>query len=99
MGTGTVPLEAIRTLKERLLVVQVHDLSALTQARREEPWGTGAGRLRECLEEIQRLGLKPTFFGIDACRTAGPDAMSDLDRNIRFFNRTTLDLAKLNAPK
>ena len=99
MMSGVVPLEAIRALKDRLFVVQVHDLSDLGRATRPVPWGTGAGKLRECLEEIHRLGLKPTLFGIDSCQTVGPDAMSDLNANLRFFNRTTLELAKLNAPK
>jgi hypothetical protein len=85
-------------LKDRLLGMHVHDLSELTQAGRDLPWGTGAGKIGECLDEIRRLGLKPTLFGVGG-QAGGPGFKSGLAENISFFNKASLELAKRNVSK
>ena len=44
MRSGIDPIEAVRTLKQRLITVQMHDLNELTPTGHDVPWGTGAGK-------------------------------------------------------
>jgi sugar phosphate isomerase/epimerase len=96
---GLAPLEVIRTLKERLFAAQLRDLNSLAQGGHYVPWGTGAGQIKECLEEIRRLRLQPTLFSIDCCQVSSPGDATETAENIRFFNKAAIELAKLNVSK
>ena len=56
------------------------------------PWGTGVGRAKEFLVELDRLGIKPTMIGIEYSRD-WTESMPKLAKCIEFFNETTLQLA------
>jgi type 1 glutamine amidotransferase/sugar phosphate isomerase/epimerase len=97
MRAGVAPSAAVQTLQGRLITLQMQDLNALTGTGREVAWGNGAGRLRECLGEIQRLALRPTMFGLDY-QPASPGSGPAPAENIRFFNQASLALAPRDTP-
>jgi sugar phosphate isomerase/epimerase len=93
MRAGIDPVQAVNTLKDRLLTVQMHDLHALAPEGHDVPWGTGAGRTEAFLKEVHRLGLKPTMFGLEYSYN-WLESMPDIARCIEFFNQTCLRLAE-----
>jgi type 1 glutamine amidotransferase/sugar phosphate isomerase/epimerase len=90
---GLAPLETIRTLKERLITVQLHDVQELSTKAHDVPWGSGVVRFDECLKELRRIELQPVMFGVDH-HYSGPDFASDLGQCVKAFNKTSLELAK-----
>lgn len=89
---GIDPIAAIRQLGPRLLAVQLHDLDRAAAGGQDVPWGTGAGRTREILQELQRLCVKPTMIGLEYSRD-WLESMPQLERCIQFFNTTVVELA------
>ena len=79
---GIDPLRAVRTLKERLITVEMPDL----------PGESGADPSEAFLMEVRRLGLQPTLFALQ-CAEAGPDSLSKLTRRIELFNAASLKAA------
>lgn len=92
MRAGVDPIAAIRTLKQRLITVQMHDLDVRGPEGQDVPWGSGAGRSAEFFAELQRLGVQPTMIGLEYSRD-WLESMPKLERCIQFFNDTTLQLA------
>jgi type 1 glutamine amidotransferase/sugar phosphate isomerase/epimerase len=93
MRSGIDPIQAVRTLKERLITVQMHDLNELTSEGHDVPWGTGAGRTREFIEEIKRLGIRPTMFGLEYSYDWF-ESMPEISQCIDFFNNMSVQLAE-----
>lgn len=93
VGSGIDPVEAIRLLRERLIILLVRDLSELTGEGRDVPWGTGVGKIGLLFEEIHRLGLKPIIFGIEYLHK-GSGSMPAIKQSIEFFNKMSVQLAK-----
>jgi len=79
------PVEAIRMLRDRLLILQVHDLNELT--------GISAGKIAPLLEEIHRLGVKPTMFSVEY-PPDGSISMPRIAQSIDLFNKVSIQLAK-----
>ncbi|MCW5554681.1 MAG: ThuA domain-containing protein [Verrucomicrobiae bacterium] len=92
MRSGIDPLQAVRTLKDRLLTVQMHDLHAASSDGHDVPWGTGVGRSEEFFRELHRLGIKPTMIGMEYSYDWF-ESMPKVAQCIEFFNATTLKLA------
>ena len=63
MRSGIDPIQAARTLKDRLLTVQMHDLHAAGSEGHDVPWGTGIGKSEEFFRELHRLGINAEKFG------------------------------------
>jgi len=93
MRAGVDPIQAARTLKGRLITLQMHDLDRRTSEGHDVPWGTGAGQTERFLEEIHALGIKPTAFGVEFSYD-WLDSMPEVAQCIEFFNRTSVRLAK-----
>ena len=93
MRSGIDPVAAVGTIGHRLFVVQMHDLHELSGDGHDVPWGTGAGRIREFLEEVHRQGVKPIKFGLEYSYD-WEDSMPEVEQSARFFDQVTLDLAK-----
>jgi hypothetical protein len=91
LRSGIDPVKGIRTLKERLLTLQLHDVNQRAPEAHEVPWGSGAGKTAPVLQEIRRLGLKPTMVSLQPASGASRTA-SEAARSIDFFNRTTLEM-------
>ena len=93
MRGGIDPIEGVRKLKDRLITVQMHDLDAINQDGHDVPWGTGAGRTEEFLREIQRLGVKPTMFGLEYSYDF-ENSLGQVQKCVEFFNKVSLKLAE-----
>jgi sugar phosphate isomerase/epimerase len=93
MRAGIDPVAAVRTLQERLLTIQMHDLHALGPDGHDVPWGTGVGQAERFIREVHRLGLQPTMWGLEYSYN-WLESMPEIARTIEFFNRVSLELAK-----
>ena len=91
MRSGIDPLEAVRILKERLLTVQMHDLNELSAEGHDVPWGTGVGKTRDFIEQLYRMGIKPTMFGLEYSYNWF-ESMPDIAKCIDFFNKISLQV-------
>lgn len=90
--SGINPVEGIRTLGDRLITIQPHDLNELSPEGHDVPWGTGKAEFRKMLEGLHRLGIKPTTIGLEYSY----DFLDNLPESaecIEFFNRVTLEMA------
>jgi sugar phosphate isomerase/epimerase len=92
MRSGIDPIKAVNTLRERLITVQMHDLHDLSAEGHDVPWGTGVGRMRELIEEIHRLGVRPTMFGLEYSYN-WLESMPDIAKCIEFFNNVSVQLS------
>jgi len=97
MRAGIDPIEAARTLKQRLITVQMHDLNELSPTGHDVPWGTGVGKTEQFLTELDRLGVQPTMFGLEYSYN-WLESMPEIAQCVQFFNQVSLDVAKRGAP-
>lgn len=97
MRSGIDPVEAVRKLKQRLITVQMHDLNELTPTGHDVPWGTGVGKTEQFITELDRLGVKPTMFGLEYSYN-WLESMPEIAQCIQFFNQVSLDTAKRGTP-
>jgi type 1 glutamine amidotransferase/sugar phosphate isomerase/epimerase len=93
MRSGIDPIKALNTLKDRLITIQMHDLNELSPEGHDVPWGTGAGRTKEFIEEIHRLGIRPTMFGLEYSYNWF-ESMPEIAQCIGFFNKMSMELAQ-----
>ena len=93
MRSGIDPIKALNTLKDRLITIQMHDLNELSPEGHDVPWGTGAGKTKEFIEEIHRLGIRPTMFGLEYSYNWF-ESMPEIARCIDFFNEISMELAQ-----
>lgn len=93
MRSGIDPVKAINTLKGRLLTVQMHDLHELSPEGHDVPWGTGVGKTGQFIEEIHRLGIRPTMFGLEYSYDWF-DSMPEIAACIEFFNKVSMQIAQ-----
>jgi len=93
MRSGIDPIKALNTLKDRLITVQMHDLNEISPEGHDVPWGTGAGKMKEFIEEIHRLGVRPTMFGLEYSYNWF-ESMPEISRCIDFFNKISIELAQ-----
>lgn len=78
MRDGIDPVEGVRTLGDRLITLQLHDLNVAAREGHDVPWGTGVGKVKEVLEAVRKAGVRPVMVGLeysyqfednwDACR-------------------------------
>jgi sugar phosphate isomerase/epimerase len=93
MRSGIDPIKAVNMLKDRLITIQMHDLHELSLEGHDVPWGSGAGKTEKFIEEIHRLGIKPTMFGLEYSYNWF-ESMPDIARCINFFNKLSMKIAK-----
>ena len=87
------PIKAVRALKGRLLAVQLHDTNKRGAGGHDVVWGTGAGQLQRVLQEIRRLGIKPTMFSLEYS-AGGFFAKSEAAECLAWFDGVSLKQAK-----
>lgn len=87
------PIEALPRLKDRLLVIHVHDLNKFGSDGRDVAWGTGIAGLEEFIKEAYRLELKPTLWAVEY-PSEREKALAELTRSIEFFNKTVIPIAE-----
>ena len=93
MRSGINPIKALDILKDRLITMQMHDLNEISPEGHDVPWGTGAGRMKEFIEEIHRLGIQPTMFGLEYSYDWF-ESMPEIAQCIDFFNKISFHLSK-----
>jgi sugar phosphate isomerase/epimerase len=91
--SGIDPVEGIKTLGDRLITVQLHDLHANTSEGHDVPWGTGAVDVEGMLKEFHRLGIRSTMFGLEYSYD-WYDSLPEMAQSIAFFNQVSLQLAR-----
>ena len=93
MRSGIDPIKALNTLKDRLITIQMHDLHELSPEGHDVPWGTGAGKTKEFIEQIHRIGISPTMFGLEYSYNWF-ESMPEIAQCIDFFNKISIHLSK-----
>ncbi len=93
MRSGIDPIKAVKTLKNRLITVQMHDLHELSPEGHDVSWGTGVGETGRFIEQIHHLGIKPTMFGLEYSYNWF-ESMPEIARCVEFFNKVSMKLAK-----
>ena len=79
MQQGIKPLDGLAVIKDRLMLVNLRDRSALGLS------GAGVADLPGFFREIYRLQLKPVFFSVEA--TGAGDPAASLARSIEGFEK------------
>jgi len=85
MRSGVNPIDAARILKNRIMVVQVHDLDEFSPNGTDVHWGTGIGKTKEFFEELYKLGVRPLDVDVEYSKNF-EDNMADCRKCIEFFN-------------
>ena len=91
MREGIDPVEAAGILKNRLMVVQVHDLDEFTPSGSDVPWGTGIGKTKEFFEELYKYGVRPLDVDVEYSKHF-ENNMQECQKCIEFFNETVKNL-------
>ncbi|UCD58749.1 MAG: hypothetical protein JSV16_06480, partial [Candidatus Hydrogenedentota bacterium] len=91
--SGIDPIKAVNTLKGRLITVQMHDLHELSPEGHDVPWGTGVGKTGQFIEQIHRLGIRLTMFGLEYSYKWF-ESMPEIAKCTEFFNKVSVQLAK-----
>ena len=97
MRAGIDPIAAVRTLKHRLLTLQVHDLHELSPQGHDVPWGTGAGQTERFLKEVHAQGIRPVMFGLEFSYD-WLDSMPEVAQCAEFFGKVSRELTAGEAP-
>ena len=93
MRSGIDPIKAVKTLKDRLITVQMHDLHELSPEGHDVPWGIGVGKTEQFIEQIHQLGIRPTMFGLEYSYNWF-ESTPDIAKCVEFFNRVSMKLAQ-----
>ncbi len=93
LRSGIDPVEGVRTLKDRLITVQMHDLHARGPEGHDVPWGTGVGQAARLFEVMHAEGARPTMIGLEYSYH-GFESMPEIARSIEFFHQTAVRLAR-----
>ena len=91
MRSGIDPVEAVKILKNKIRVVQVHDLVDRTPNGTDVPWGTGAGKTKAFFEELAKQGVRPVDVDLEYSDKF-EDNMAECRKCIDFFNKTVKEI-------
>ena len=91
MRDGIDPIEAVRILKNHLMVVQVHDLDEFSPTGSDVPWGTGIGKTREFFEELHKHGVRPLDVDVEYSKNF-ENNIEECRKCIEFFNETVKNI-------
>ena len=93
MRGGIDPSAAVKKLKDRVITVQMHDLNELTPAGHDVPWGTGVGKTGQFIQEMHRLGITPTMWGLEYSYNF-TNSLPEVTECVEFFNGLSLKVEK-----
>ena len=82
---GLNPLDAVTQLKDRLLVLNIRDRSALGKGGKDVPLGTGVAGMPDFLRDMYRMQVKPALIAVSAA--ASPDPSPALSRTLEAFEK------------
>jgi type 1 glutamine amidotransferase/sugar phosphate isomerase/epimerase len=86
--SGIDPLQAVTQLKERVMLVSLHDSSSLKGTGHAMDLGCGDADTKPLLQQLYRLGVKPLFFTLNTA--GGVDTTADLARSVDGFDQAVL---------
>lgn len=89
---GIDPFEAIKTLGDRVITLQMHDQSEINADGHDVPWGTGQVELDEILHFLHQEDIKPVMFGLEYSYNWGK-SLPEIVESIQYFNYYTQKLA------
>jgi type 1 glutamine amidotransferase/sugar phosphate isomerase/epimerase len=85
------PLDGLMLLKGKLMVVNLGDRSALGGKGRNVALGSGAAGIRDFLNKMYRLELKPSFVGVGSA--SGEETFSNLSDSLAGFEKAVQPVA------
>ena len=94
MRSGIDPVDAVKTIGQRLFVVELHDLNARSPEGHDLPWGTGAGETEAFLREVHRQGIRPKMFGLEYSYD-WYDSMPEVAQCARYFDEIAQELVNI----
>lgn len=89
--SGIKPVDGLRLLGQRLLSLHVKDLNRAAPDGHDVPWGTGQGDIAGVLQEVHRLGIRPTLFAIEY-EHLWDDNRAEIARCAEFYRKTVAGL-------
>lgn len=93
--SGLNPVECLKKLEGRIVSFHLKDRNKMGKKETHDvPFGTGVCDVKAILAEVKRQGLKPVF-AIEYEYNWGK-AMPELEQCVKFFNKTTGQLAAKN---
>jgi len=96
MRSGVDPVEAIKKLGKAKRIISLHfgDLNEFgVRSAHDVPWGTGVGKARAALEELDRQNFKGVF-SIE-WEHNWLNSMPDIKKCVAFFRKTQAELSDL----
>jgi len=88
MQEGINPRDALVEVKDKLMAVSLRDRSSPGGAGRDVPLGYGVADIKQFLQDIRRLDVKPLFLTLNT--TGALDATADLARSVDAFEEALL---------
>jgi len=85
------PSEAVKTLGNRLITLQVHDLHRSGPEGHDVAWGTGIMDMDQFMRQMKEMGLKPSLIGLEYSRDWNRER-PELYETIEYFDRLSMQL-------
>lgn len=89
--SGISPVNAIETLGERLITLQMHDLHDLSEDGHDVAWGTGASKAGAFLEILASKNIRPNLISLEYSYNWGK-SMPDIKKSKVFFDETVVKI-------
>ena len=91
--SGLDPVASLKLLEGRVIELHVKDLNKFgEQNGTDVPWGTGVGKVKECLAELKRQGAKPVFYA-EYETGHGTELVRNVARSLDYFSQVATELA------
>lgn len=90
--SGVDPVEGLRKYQGRVLSVHMKDIEKPTVDSRDVPWGTGIGKVKDVMTELQRQRFEGTFT-IEYEHNP-KDNMKDVAECIAYFDTVAKELGR-----
>ncbi len=91
--SGIDPIQGLRTLGDRVITIQAHDVHELSPDAHDVPWGTGKADFAQLMQELVRLNIRPTLFDLEYSYDF-EDNMAEMQECIRFYEQVISELAR-----
>ena len=90
---GIDPLEAIKTLGDRVITLQMHDLNEKSAEAHDVPWGTGVVDLDGILKYLEKENIQPVLFGLEYSYNWN-ESLPEIKKSIEYFNKKSIELSE-----
>lgn len=89
---GIDPIEAIGSLGNRLITVQLHDLHEQSSEGHDVPWGTGSSDIRSILETLALNAPNLTMIGLEYSYN-WDKSDEEIKHSTKYFNEINIRIA------